>query len=245
MKKLISIFILIILTTVVTTSTGCTSRAIAMEIAQSLIQMNKGAIENIDSGITKIDQQLYDTQVRLLKLEQLLTAALQWVDYQKTIERTKGKWSVSVTQSGLTQLQNDQYKVTALKAIITSDSKSVTELSYTIEIFDSQTMRSDDVAMLQDNLTDSKNRLEQNRKAMIDARDLSVSTMNNILKYVNDWKVKRVSGSIYSVSGPGLGWSEQLTNGAWTYDQDKGTLLPYDQKATDLNKIILGKVTPR
>jgi hypothetical protein len=65
--------------------------------------------------------------------------------------------------------------------------------------------------------------------------------LNNLLKNVNDWKRKRVSGSIYSVSGPGLGWSGQLTNGVWKYDQDKGTLVPDDKKADELNKIILGK----
>ena len=244
MKKRIFIFTFVLLIMVMMPSTGCTSRAIATEVAQSLIQMNKAGVENIDSDITKTDQQLYDAQVHLLKLEQVLSSALKWVDYQKAVSRP-GKWDIKVTQSGLAQLQNDQYEVTALEVLITRDSLTVTESSYTIKIREFPTMQIDDGNTLHDRLVDSQNLLEQNRKAMVDARDLSVSTMNNILKYINDWKIKKVSGTTYSVSGPGLGWSGQLTSGAWKYDRDKGTLVPDDKQADNLNAIILGKLTPQ
>ena len=244
MKKWISIFAFVLLIMVVMPLTGCTSRDIAMEVAQSLIQINKGGVENIDSELTNIDQQLYDTQVHLLKLEQVLSLALEWVDYQKEVSKP-GNWNISVPQSGLVPLQNDQYQVTTLRAIIARDNTTVTQSFYTIKVRDLATMQIDDGDTLHGQLTDSQNLLEQNRKAMVDARDLSVSTMNNVLKYVNDWKVKRVSGTTYSVSGPGLGWSEQLTSGAWKYDRDKGTLVADDKQADNLNTIIIGKLTPQ
>lgn len=244
MKKWIPIFTFVFLIMVVVLSTGCTSRAIAVEVAQSLIQMNKGGVENIDSDIIKTDQQLYDAQVHLLKLEQVLNPALKWVDYQKEVSRP-GEWDIKVTPDGLAQLKNDQFEVTALEVLITRDSLTVTQSSYTIKIREFATMQIDDGNTLHDSLVDSQNLLEQNRKAMVDARDLSVSTMNNILKYVNDWEIKKISGTTYSVSGPGLGWSEQLTSGAWKYDRDKGTLVPDDKQADNLNTIILGKLTPQ
>lgn len=238
MKKWISIVIFILVTTAIIPSTGCTSRAIAVEAAQSLIQMNKGAVENIDSEIAKTDRQLYDTQVKLSKLEQVLNAAMEWIDYQKEVARP-GKFDIKVLPSGLLLLQNDEYSVTSLEAIITKDMLSVTDLSYTLEVRDSMTMQTEDGNTLKDNLTNAENLLQQNRQAMVDARDLSISTVNNILKYVNDWKIKKVSGATYSVSGPGLGWSEKLTNGSWTYNRDTGTLAPDDKQAEDLNSIIL------
>ena len=244
MKKWISIFTFVLLIMIMMPLTGCTSRDIAMEVAQSLIQINKGGVENIDSELTNIDQQLYDTQVHLLKLEQVLSLALEWVDYQKEVSKP-GNWNISVPQSGLVPLQNDQYQVTTLRAIIARDNTTVTQSFYTIKVRDLATMQIDDGDTLHDQLTDSQDLLEQNRKAMVDARDLSVSTMNNVLKYANDWRVKRVGGTTYSVSGPGLGWSEQLTSGAWMYDRDKGTLVPDDKQADNLNAIILGKLTPQ
>jgi hypothetical protein len=155
-----------------------------------------------------------------------------------------GKWYISVRPIGLAQFRNDQYEVTVLQAVITRDSNTVTESSYTIKIRDLAAMQTDDGDTLHDRVVDSQNLLEQNRKTLVAARDLSVSTMNNVLKYVNDWKIKRVSGTTYSVSGPGLGWSEQLTSGAWKYDQYKGTLVPDDEPAANLNAVILGKSTP-
>jgi hypothetical protein len=240
MKKWISIFIFVLLIMVIMPPTGCTSSAITTEVAQSLIQINKDGIEHIDYEITRTNQQLYDTQVRLLKLEQVLNPALEWVEYQKEVSKP-GKWYISVRPIGLAQFRNDQYEVTALQVVINRDSNTVTDSSYTIKIHDVAAMQTDDGDTLHDRVVDSQNLLEQNRKALVDARDLSVSTMNNILKYVNDWKIKKVSGTTYSVSGPGLGWSEQLTSGAWKYQQDKGTLVPDDEPAANLNAVILGK----
>jgi hypothetical protein len=242
MKKWISIITFVLLTTVIIVSPGCTSRAVATEVAQSLIQMNKAGVENIDSEITETDRQLYDTQVQLMKVEQLLTLALKWADYQKEVSRP-GKWDIKVSQDGLNQLQNDRYQITTLEVIITRDSITVTDSSYTIKILDSLTMQTEDGNTLHDRLATTQNLLEQNRKAMVDARDLSVSTMNNVLKYVNDWKIKKASGTTYSVSGPGLGWSEQLTSGVWEYTRDKGILVPGDQPSNNLNNIILVKLT--
>ena len=243
MKKWISIVVFVLVIMAVLPAAGCTSRAIAAEVAQSIMQMNKGAIENIDSEIAKNDRQLYDTEEDLLKLDQVLTAAFDWIDYQKSVSRP-GKWHIRVLDSGLKQLQNDRFGITSLEADITKDSLSVTDCSYVIKVQDSLTTQIDDWNILKDRLTNSKTTLEQNRQAMADARALSISTINNILKYVNDWKIKKVGGATYSVSGPGLGWSEKLSDGSWTYNRDTSTLVPNDKPADDLNTIILVKLSP-
>jgi len=242
MKKWISIVVFVLVIMAVLPSAGCTSRAIAVGVAQSIMQMNKGAIENIDSEIAKNDRQLYDTEEDILKLDQVLTAAFDWIDYQKSVAKP-GKWHIKVLGSGLKQLQNDRYSITSLETDITKDSLSVTDCIYVIKVQDSLTTQIDDWNILKDGLTNSKTTLEQNRQAMADARALSIATVNNILKYVNDWKIKKVDDATYSVSGPGLGWSEALTDGSWTYNRDTGTLAPNDKPAEELNTIILVKLS--
>ena len=243
MKKWIYIVVFVLVIMAVLPATGCTSRVIAAGVAQSIMQMNKGAVENIDSEIAKNDRQLYDTEVELLKLDQVLTAAFDWIDYQKSVAKP-GKWHIKVLDSGLKQLQNDRYSITSLETDITKDSLSVTDCTYVIKVQDSMTTQIDDWNILKDSLTNSKTTLEQNRQAMVDARALSIATVNNILKYVNDWKIKKVGSATYDVSGPGLGWSETLTNGSWTYNRDTGTLAPNDKPAEELNTIILVKLSP-
>jgi hypothetical protein len=244
MKKWISVFIFILLIFPIMISTGCTSRAVASEAAQSLIQMNQTAVENIDSQIATLDQQLYEAQEQVLKLEQVLDPAFEWIDYQKSIPRA-GKWDVKVLQSGLDQFQNDQYQITALEVVVTRDSTQVTDSSYTIKVREFPSMQITDGDYLRAHLNDVQNLLQQNRQVMVDARDLSGSTMSNLLKYVNDWKIKKVSEATYSVSGPGLGWSGQLTTGDWQYNRDTGTMVSDDSQAEALNNIILAKLTPQ
>ncbi len=244
MKKWTSVIIFVLLISPVILSTGCTSRGVASEAAASLIQMNKTAVENIDSQIATLDQQLYDAQEQQLKLEQVLDPAFDWIDYQKSIPRP-GKWDVKVLQSGLDQFQNDQYQITALEVVVTRDSTKVTDSSYTIKVREFPSLQITDGDYLRAHLSDTQNLLEQNRQAMVDARDLSGSTMDNVLKYVNDWKIKKASDTTYSVSGPGLGWSDQLTNGTWQFNRDAGTLVPDDNQAEALNNIVLVKLTPQ
>jgi hypothetical protein len=244
MKKWISVIIFILLIFPLIIATGCSSRAVASEAAQSLILMNQTAVENIDSQIATLDQQLYEAQAQMQKLEQVLDPAFEWIDYQKSIPRA-GKWDVKVLQSGLDQFQNDQYQITALEVVVTRDSTQVTDSSYTIKVREFPSTQITDGDYLRAHLNDIQNMLEQNRQTMVDARTLSGSTMSNILKYVNDWKIKKVSDASYSVSGPGLGWSGQLTTGAWQYNRDNGTMVPDDSQAEALNNIILVKLTPQ
>ena len=239
-KTWICIAAVVLLTLITALATGCTSRAVAAEAAQSFIKLSQQAVARIDSDTTKLDGQLYDTQVDIQKLEQVLNPALDWIDYQKSISRP-GKWDVSVRQDGLEQFKNDVYRITQLEVVITRDSLQVVDYTPTVKVEDFRTMQTDNATDLLNNLTNSEDTLEQNRANMVSARDLSVATINNMLKYVNDWKVKKISGAEYQVVGPALGWTGQLTTGNWEYNRDNGTLLPTDKPAEDLNSVILGE----
>jgi hypothetical protein len=237
MKMRIYVFTFVLLAMVIMPSTACTSRAIATEAAQSLIQTNKLAVENIDSEITTLNQQLHDIQAQQLKLEQVLGPALDWVDYQKT-QAKPGMWKAQVDPTGLEKFQNDRYQVAALEVITTKIDNALKESSSTVKIRDLTTQQITDGETIRAGLANSKIGLEAQRQARLDARELAASTMSNILKYISDWKTKKVSDTIYSVSGPGLGWSESLTAGVWEFDRDRSTMVPSDKPAEDLNTII-------
>ena len=100
-------------------STGCTSKkAITEEFVDCLIQMNAGAIDNVAKNLEIIDQNLYTTEEKLLKLEQVIVPALEWIENQK-VELLKefkyGSWHSSVTPESLAEFKNDQYEITVLE----------------------------------------------------------------------------------------------------------------------------------
>jgi len=239
-KTWICIAAVVFLTLITALAAGCTSRAVAAEAAQSMIELSKQGVARIDSDTATLDEQLYDTQVDIQKLQQVLNPALEWIDYQKTISRP-GKWDITVRESGLEQFQNDVFGITQLEVVITRDSLQVVDYTPTIKVIDFRTSQTDNATELLNSLTASKDTLEQNRGNLVTARDLSVATVNNLLKYVNDWKIKKVSGANYNISGPALGWSGQLTSGTWEFNREDGMLLPKDKPAEDLNAVILGE----
>jgi hypothetical protein len=118
MKRPILIILLILLMPL-SISTGCVSKtAITEEFVDCLIQTNAGAIDKVDSELESIDQNLYTTEEKLLKLEQVIVPALEWIENQKVelLEEFKyGSWRSRVTPESLAEFKNDQYEVTALE----------------------------------------------------------------------------------------------------------------------------------
>jgi hypothetical protein len=222
-------------------STGCISdEQISREAAGPFIQLTQRGIEDADLDITKINQQLYEAEVRLLKMEQVIAPALKWVEYQKNITRRPGSWNVQVTQEGLSQLNNDQYQVTTLE-LLSSLGNTGIQISYSVRVTDLRTRTVYDWKSLQDDLLFWKASFEQKRQDKLQGRTLSISTLESILKSVQGWNITRVNDSTYIISSPMLGWNNSLTGGTWTYYRDKRVLEAADSTAETLKNILLVK----
>ena len=232
MKKWISIVMLLVLAMIVCPSTGCTSRDVAIGSGNSLIQMTNEGIAYIDSEIVGTDQQLTAVGQKLLKLEQVLTPAMKWLEYQKTVSKP-GYWKINVTSEGLDRFKNDQYQVTTLEFLSLQG-----QFSSAIKVTDLTTGTTYDWKTLQDDLTLLKDNFEQRRKAKIEARNLSISTIKNVLKYFNEWKIQQLDDITYAISGIGLGWAEKLTTGSWTYYKVNGQLVPRGMEGDNLKAIL-------
>src|SRR4030042_2053964 len=121
MKRPILIILLISLM-LLSISTGCVSKkTITEEFVDCLIQTNVGAIDKVDSDLEIIDQNLYTTEEKLLKLEQVVSPALEWIENQKVEllgEFKYGSWNRRGTPAGLGKFKNEQYEVTTLELAV-------------------------------------------------------------------------------------------------------------------------------
>jgi len=209
------------------------------EVTNSLIALNKTGISNADTELSKLDEQRYDTEVKLLKLEQVVSPALKWLQSQKTREFRTGTWTVRVTPEGLTQLKNDQYRVTELEfSIYRADSPSQ-EISTTLKIADLSTNAIYPWDEMQNNLKSARASFEEQWQARLKQRELALSTLKNLIMYHRIWKVQAINQTTYTISGTALGWADKLTTGAWTYYRDKQELVPADEHARALKKVLL------
>lgn len=217
----------------------CTSASdIRRESTNSLRAINQTGISNADTELVKLDEQRYGADVKLLKLEQVVTPALQWLQSQKAREFRTGTWTVKVTPEGLARLKNDQYRITELEFYIYRADSPSQEITTTLKVADVATNITYSVEEIQDNLKSARSSYQERWQAKLKDRELSVSTLKSLTTYQREWKVNTVSQTTFTVSGMGLGWADKLTAGTWTYYRGKQELVPADEPAAALKRVL-------
>lgn len=214
------------------------------EFVDCLVQMNAEALAKAQSDLDTIDRNLHLTEEKLLKLEQVVTPSLQWIEEQKVKllkEYDYGSWYRRVKPEGLAKLKNDQYEVTALEVTVYHIGTPQQELRPVLRVFDREMQASREWEAVKNELTSRKAALEQERTAVLDRARLSVSTLSDAVQHSQSWKVRRLSTDIYSISGYGLGMAGEVTEGTWTYYQSSKQAFPADASSEALRKIISGE----
>ncbi|HEX75182.1 MAG TPA: FHA domain-containing protein [Dehalococcoidia bacterium] len=217
---------------------------IKVEVGECLMEMNTAAIDDIDLELDEIGQQARETEEKLLKLEQVVTPALEWVDYQKanTDQYLKNSsWIIRVPSGELDQLKNDQYQVTTLEFSVSQVKTPQEQSSAVIKVTDLTTKTVYDWEALDSELEDRKAKLEQRAQARGEKGELAISTFLEVMDCWEDWEVKNTGSNIYSVSGYGLGWADGLTKGRWTYYRDTGEIIPRDSHSEALKKVLVAE----
>jgi hypothetical protein len=212
---------------------------ISFEAINTFITMYETSIKNIDSELDKIDENRYSTEVNLMKLEQVVVPALEWLEFQKTRDFEAGDWLVRITSEGLAQLKNDQYRVTKAEVYVERGGFSDSDYSSTIKVTDLTTSMTSDWEEIKNDLESTKSSFEQQWQEKLKHRDLSISAINNLTENWQNWKVKRINKTTYEITGVGLGWADTFVVGTWTYYRDKKELIPADEHGRALHKVLL------
>jgi hypothetical protein len=217
-------------------------RDIRIDAGEALVILSEKGIREAGADLDRIENNLLNTQQKIVRLEQLVTPASDWLEAQKKIDYTPLTWlkeiKRTVTPEGLAQLRNDRYEVVTLELVATQDaSTKVWDFSSSIKIKDLEKGSVNDVKVINDELNSLKVNLEQQRKAKLDTMALAISTIKGVIETVKSWQVDRVN-NMYVFSGPGLGWSNGLSNGTWTYQFAKKEIVPTDNAASILNGIL-------
>ncbi len=243
MKRLILQIFLISLI-LIGLSTSCVSKkAIKDEFVNNLLQMNTGTIHKVDSELRIMDQNLYATEEKLLKLEQVVGPALEWIEKQKVElldEHKYGSWQSRVKSESLAQFKNDQYQVTALELLVHGIGTPDQEFDTVIRVMDLSTKIPSDWETIENELKWRKSVLEQQRQIKLEAGHISSSTLLSVIEHSGDWTVQKINSTTYSISGPGLGIAGVLTTGNWTYNRTSQEIIPSDNQSSALQDILSG-----
>ena len=217
-------------------------RDIRIDAGEALVILSEKGIREAGADLDRIENNLLDTHRKIIRLEQLVKPASDWLEAQKKTDYTQLTWlkeiKRTVTPEGLAQLRNDRYEVATLELVATQDaSTKIWDFSSSIKIKDLETGAVNDANVINDELNSIKISLEQQRKTKLDAMALSISTVKGVIETVKNWHVDRVK-NMYVFSGAGLGWSNGLSNGTWTYQFAKKEMVPTDNAASILKDIL-------
>jgi len=219
---------------------GCSSGKTTAGFTTALGKIHLDGINSIDAEITKMDQEYTAVLVKIQSLEQLLTAAMQWVEFNKTQKYDYGTlWIKEVTEEGLNQLKNDQYKVSKLELVAKEGGFGAGwQFTYAININDVVTGSKSDWQSLQDDLNQQKAAMEERRKQKMAVRERATSTWSDVVKNISEWKSEKYNDVTYIIKGAGLGWQDKLLEGQWAYYTDQKLVQPMGKPAEQLQKIL-------
>ena len=211
------------------------------EIFHALEQIATTGVADIDMELERIYQHLYETEGEILKLEQVMKPALDWVEYQKSIERGPGNWLISVQSEELAKLCNDQYKVTKVEVFVESSSTPNQKFSSEIILLDQKTGTIDNGQVFESTLKELQKSLEQQAEVKLKARTQLISTLNSLIASGSRyWKIQRTFDRTYIINAPNLGWADEIAAGKWTYDIDAKKLEPADSGSAAMKNLLLG-----
>lgn len=215
---------------------------IAPKAAESLGNMTLAAANAWKQEINQIDAELKDVLDRLASVEQVGDPALKWVQMMKE-RAVRENWTTRILEvmGDLSKLKNDRYQVVKLQFFSEMLSAGIgySRIILIADLATGQTTEYDDlVNSLKKKIAD----LTYQREALVKTRTVARSTMLSSLKQAQGWKVSKVNATTYTVQGQGLGLEQQgLTVGQWTYSSDSEKMVPNDQAAIALQKVLTGK----
>jgi hypothetical protein len=243
MKKPI-LQILLISLTLLSLLTGCASKkTITEEFVDCLLRANANTIDKVDSELQIIDQNLYTTEEKILKLEQVIVPAQEWIENQKVellAEHKYGCWHSRVTRQSLDEFKNDQYEVTALELSVHEIGTPDQKFNSVLKVADLGIKIQSDWETIYSELKWRKATLEKSRQVILEDGQLSASTLLSVIEHLGDWEIRKINGTAYSVSGSGLGMAGELSAGKWTYYRASKQIIPADIQSSALQNILSG-----
>lgn len=209
-----------------------------------MVRMNRLAIDKACLELQVIDRRIYSTEEKMMKLEQVVTPSLGWVEDKKAELLNKfvsGSWSSWVTQEGLQGLKNDRYEVTALELLVYEIGTPNQKFLATIQVRDLETGEQGDWQELGNELEIERASLERWRQQEIEHARQSASMLQAVLEHLAEWKIQRVDSYTYIISGYGLGLAGGLTDGTWVYLRDAKEIVPANAYSQELHDVLHGK----
>ena len=220
--------------------------SISRGVISCLRQLHNEAMQQIDAEIADLDNQITVIEEKELELEEIKTQideAVSALDEEVAQERlrTGGWWEFTMTEEELESYRNEYYELVEFELRWDARVKEgIWELDQDIAIRDRETGSAGTPELLQGELRMYNSELVDNKDVKIELQQESNRILTEVIGNQDAWEIDEISKGVYSVSGYGLGYTEQLSFGEWYCYQDSETIEPRSSASVNLKQMITG-----
>lgn len=214
--------------------------AVSEELVSYLIQLNNKAMQEITAEIAKVDKQIAEVEEKEVYLHEIKSKIDMYIiaSEEEMAEREVRRgwfWTYSVPEENLKFFSNKCYQLVKLELVYTgAEGAHFDEIS----IMDKETGDTGTPESFETDLSETKKIYVNRKTAKLRAQEEANQILSDVLRSRDTWKVTEIDNGIYSISGYGLGYTDQLSIGEWYYYEFSKTIEPMSPASIKLRDAI-------
>jgi len=217
--------------------------AVSEEVVSYLIELNNEAMQEITVEIADADRQIAEIEKKEVYLHEIKSKIDREIiateeEMAEREERVGLYWIYSVPEENLKFFENECYQLVKLELVYTAaegahfDDLSIMDK----EIGDTGTPESFEI-----DLRVTKKNYVNRKTVKLKTQQEANQILDGVLQSKDAWEVNEIDNGIYSISGYGLGYTDQLSIGEWYYYESSKTIEPMSPASIRLKDAIIGK----
>ena len=220
------------------------------EVSAYFTELNSSAIQEIELQIADLDEKITGAEEREAKLAEIKAKIDEVIAYCD--EEMAGVfigdntyWEFIMPDDYLVDYQNDCYKLVKFERQYHYNQDFQDDVPWNtfqeIIIMDKASGVEDTLEVFERSFAVEKSPYVRGKTTRLEAAEKAGTTLNDMLQYADSWEIRDEGNEIYSVSGYGLGYTDQLTTGKWLYYMGPKTMEPTSPDSNRLKDILTVK----
>jgi hypothetical protein len=220
------------------------------EVLACLTELHITAIQEVNQQVDDLNEKIAaveEKETRLTEIETLIDEAIAGCD-EEMADKFIGDnmyWLFTMPEEYLEFYQNECYKLVKFETQYHYSQDRQDDIPFNIFldiiIMDKASGVQDAPEVFEERLAVEKSPYVRERTAKLEAAEKASTVLNEMLQYADSWEIREEGNQIYSISGYGLGYTDQLTTGEWLYYMGPQTMEPQSPNSIKLKNILTAK----
>lgn len=217
--------------------------AVSEEVVSYLIELNDKAMQEMTTEIADLDEKIAGIEEKeacLHAIKSKIDAAVKASEEEmaEREEREGWYWRYSASEEDLKFFENECYQLVKFELVYTGAEGTHFD---DISIMDKETGETATPESFETDLHETKKNYANRKTIKLKAQQEANQILTDVLQSKDTWKVNKRDNGVYSISGYGLGYTDQLSIGEWYYYEYSKTIEPMSAASIRLKDAIIGK----